>query len=381
MNAPAKPPVGPHVGRTWVALLSFTLSAAAAGGASAQAGRDAAVRFDVPQVVEAVKVAEADSVTLSDRATAPHQAEMLVALELPVSVIVDSLSARPIDQLLVEITPRGGSAIVADFAPRTELASGYSGGIEVQNTDEVNRSLGLALDAWYGPISNGKFSGGLGEKNIATTKFSRVAPLHLIAASGTTQRGRGVYFKFRSTDQQIIEGDRLLSVTLRVPATWRGELLDIQIRADSQRSGGFSSSVASITGMTAPAETVGSGRFLIASYCSDDPQGRQLARALADAEAQMRRQINNVALSGVGVAGPTASPLSGPTALLRHVSHRIDWNQSDDLQQKAAASLHRALAGTLDPHIDRDLGDLPVAVRVSCLDYLEARREYLSGIR
>src|SRR5690606_8357890 len=105
--------------------------------------------------------------------------------------------------------------------------------------------------------------------------------------------GRGVYFKFRATDQQIIEGDRALSLTFRVPTAWRGELLDVLIRGDSQPSG-FTSDVASLAGMTVKPQRVGVGRFLVATYRDDDPQGRQLARRLADAEAEMRHQIGSL---------------------------------------------------------------------------------------
>ncbi len=362
MHASPKKRVG---SKLCVALLILALAAVHSNDSAAQSNHDLGIRFDVPQVVEAVPVSLPEG----------GAAEMLVSVELAVSVIVDSLSAPQIDQLWIDITPRGGTAMVADYAPRTELASEYDGGIEVQQTDEASHSLGLSLDGSYPPLARGNFSAGKGEKNIATTKYNRVAPLHLIAASGTTQRGRGVYFKFRSTEQQIIEGDRLLSLTFRVPASWRGELIDVLIRGDG-RPRGFSWNVASLTGMTPKPERIGAARFLVAAFRADDPQARQLARRLADAEAVMRNRIHAVSDTSL------VSVASGPTALLRHVSHRIDWTNGDrGLQQKAAVALHRALDGTLDPHVDRDFKDLPVQARVSCLDYLEAREKYLAATR
>ncbi len=331
--------------------------------AAAQSPSLAGVRFDVPQVAPAVPV----ELSADKEPQQPAQ-ELLVNLELTVSVIIESLSAPPIDQLLIEITPRGGTAMVADYAPRTELASQYTGGIEVQETDEASHALGLALEACYAPFGNGTLNASKGEKNINSTKYNRVAPLHLIAASGTTRRGRGVYFKFRSTDQQIIEGDRQLSLTLRVPASWRGELLEVAIRGEN-RPRGFSSGVASLTGLAPKSERVGVGRFLVATFRSDDPEAQQVARKLADTEAEMRRRLQSV-------NSTSPAPLQSPVALLRHVSHRIDWNQ-ETLQQKAAVTLHRALDGGLDPQLDRDFKDLPVDARVSCLDYLDARGEYL----
>lgn len=345
------------------ALGGWFLAATGVGVAVAQPPGPAEIRFDVPQVVSAAPV------ELAAEAVPPSAGpDVLVTLELPVSIIVESLSAPPIDQMLIEITPRGGTAMVADYAPRTELASAYTGGIEVHETDEASHALGLALEACYVPFGSGKLNASKGEKNIASTKYNRVAPLHLIAASGTTRRGRGVYFKFRSTEQQIIEGHRQLSLTLRVPRSWRGELLEVMVRAESLPRG-FASGVASLAGMGRKPQTVGIGRFLVATYRSDDAPGQQAARRLADAEAAMRRHLQAVGSSA-------ATPPTRPAALLRHVSHRIDWNQ-ETLPQKAAVTLHRALDGSLDPHADRDFKDLPVEARVSCLDYLDARREYL----
>lgn len=345
--------------------LVLTLSCVRFDTAFAQGDAISDIRFDVPQVAEAAVVTPLQE----------NAAEILVSLELAVSVIVDSLTAPRIDQLLVEITPRGGTAIVADYAPRTELASEYTGGIEVQQTGESSQSFGLSLEGRYPPLASGTLSASKGEKNIATSKFSRVAPLHLIAASGTTQRGRGVYFKFRSTDQQIIEGDRVLSLTLRVPASWRGELLDVQIRGDSMPRG-FSWSVAALAAATPKPERIGGGRFLVATYRGDDPQAKKVTRRLADAETLMRQRVQGV------TAESLVSTISGPTALLRHVSHRIDWSQGDRVvQQKAAVAMHRALDGTLAPHVDRDFKDLPVETRVSFLEYLDARQEYLDLAR
>lgn len=345
------------------AAIGLFIAATNSSVAFAQSPSLTGVRFDVPQVAAAIPV------ELSAEAIPQHDGqELLVNVELAVSIIVESLSAPPIDQMLIEITPRGGTAMVVDYAPRTELASEYTGGIEVHKTDEASHALGLALEACYAPFGSGKLNASKGEKNIASTKFNRVAPMHLIAASGTTRRGRGVYFKFRSTEQQIIEGHRQLSLTLRVPPSWRGEMLEILVRGENQPRG-FTSGVASLAGMTPKAEQVGVGRFLVATYRSDDPQAQQVARNLADTEAEMRRRLQSV-------SRVAATPRTSPAALLRHVSHRIDWSQ-ESLQQKAVLVLHRALDGSLDPHVDRDFNDLPVDARVSCLDYLEARGEYL----
>lgn len=336
------------------------------------------VRFDVPQVVEA-KVLESSE---------DGGGDLLITVEMTISIIVDSLSAPRIDQLVVEMTPRGGSAMVVDYAPRTELASNYSGGIEVQQTDESSRSVGVSVDAGYPPVGGGNLSAARSEKNVSSVKFNRVAPMHLIAASGTTRRGRGVYFKFRSTDQQIIEGDRTLRVTFRVASTWQGEWIEVLILGDSHSSG-FSSGVASLAGITSKPQRVGAGRFLVATYRPDSDRARDLARRLADAEADMRDQVQRLGSADRSGSESFATTrvlgsdrINTPADWVRHVSRRIDWTESSsrELADKAAISLHRALDGSLEPHTDRRFKDLPVDTRATFLTYLAARKAFVSAL-
>lgn len=338
----------------------FSVDRSIAWGSPSEDG----VRFDVPQWVEAVPVSGGPA----------GQEDRLVAIDLDVSIIVDSLAAIRLDQLVIEVTPRGGSTSVADYAPRTELASDYAGDIEVLRAEESARSVSFGADATYPPVAIANLTGSLNEKNAASYKYNRVAPMHLIAASGTVRRGRGVYFKFRSTDRQIIEGDRLLQITLRVPADWRGELLDVLILGDRYPSG-LASGLSSWTGMPARPVRMGAGRFLVAAFAAEDREARQLARRMVDAEAEMRACL-------LGVRGAGTPVISGPSSLLRHVSRRIDWTDAGDqeLEKKATLTLHRALAGTLRPHVDREFKDLPADVRAVCLNYLEARQQFLKAV-
>lgn len=362
---------------------------------------DTGIRFDVPQLVEAQPVAVADG-----------SPDRVVTLELSVSVIIDSLTAPRIDQLMVEITPRGGSAIVVDYAPRTELSSDYSGGIEVRQTDEATLSGGVSIDARYSPFAGGNVSGGHAEKNSASVSYNRVAPVHVIAASGTTRRGRGVYFKFRSTDQQIIEGERVLQVSLRVPATWGGDLLDVVVIGDSRTDGasagfaaglptGLSSWAGTFRGQSGQSRRVGEGRFLVAAFRSDDLRAETLAKRLADAESLMRSRFASLRVAD---RRETVSA-SSPASLLRHVSRRFDWSTSDRSDAVSASDgavfqprsddraatgqvtgdqasllLHQALDGSLDPHSEPTFGSLPAEVRRGCLAYLSARADFTKSV-
>ena len=66
-------------------------------------------------------------------------------------------------------------------------------------------------------------------KNSDSTQYQKRAPQQAMIAAGTTDRGRGVYFKFRWTADQVLEGEKRFRWTVAVPESWRGGLIDVQI--------------------------------------------------------------------------------------------------------------------------------------------------------
>lgn len=305
----------------------------------------------------------------------------LVQLDLTLSILVDGLSAASIDQLVIDVRPQGGRATVVDYAPRTELASGYSGGIEVVQSEEQNRLLTLSLQSQYPGVGSGGLTGTNGDKNTESLTYQRVAPLHVVAASGTRQRGRAVYFKFRATEQQILEGERPLSLTLRVPADWRSEMIEVAVVADSLPNG-LSSSVAAWTGWEPSPQRLAAARFLVAAYRADCAEARAVTAQLAIAETQMRRHLQPLIDAADNRSANNRSAVSAG-GLATPVSRGWDWSRGwnrsrhQQLAEAASLSLHRALAGTLQPQDDRGFGRLPDETRAAVGQYLQARRRFV----
>jgi hypothetical protein len=274
--------------------------------------------------------------------------------------------------LLVQIRPLGGEALVADYAPRTELASRYAGAIEVSRSKEQLDNIGFSIDALYSPGVRGNVSGERGEKNLESTRYSRVAPMHILAASGTTHRGRGVYFKLKSDDRQILEGDRTFSVTLRVPANWRGELMEFRAEAEAMTKS-FSTSLSSFAGITPKSHVVGSSRFMVAVHLTGDHEMAIAARRVAETEMVMREQALRSLRS-------RANNRSGGNTT--HVSFRFDMSVPDPRlqQERVAMTLERVIFSKVDPYSDPVIAQLSVATRAAILDYLEAKELFNSPI-
>ncbi len=324
---------------------------------------DPAIHFDLPATARATDV--------TPRERSGH--ELLVSIELELSLIADSLQSPHADQLVVQVSPLGGGAEIADYSPRTELSSSVAGDIEVSKSQEVVDNLGVSIDAAYGHLVRGKVGADRGEKETASTKYNRVAPMHIVAASGTTHRGRGVYFKLRADDRQVLEGDKQFTVVLRVPMTWRGELLEVRVVAESMARG-LSSSLSSFAGMAPKSHQVGAGRFLVATHLDQDHETAATAQQLAETELELRRR----ATQAIRQESPSIN-----RRLPSHVSFRLDMTSTDPTlrRDRAIQTVEQVLFGSIDPYVDPTIQKLPVDVRVAILDYLEARDHYLSRVQ
>jgi hypothetical protein len=320
---------------------------------------DSAIHFDLPATAAATDVTPEGF---------GHDGR-LVSIPLNLSLIVDSLPTPTIDQLVVQIKPLGGTATVADYLPRTELSSRYATDIEVCHSKEVLEHAGLSIDGAYGPLARANVGLDRNEKNIDSTKFSRVAPMHIVASSGTTHRGRGVYFKLRADERQVLEGDKQFIVVLRVPSAWRGELVEVRVEAEALTKT-FVSSFSSFTGVMPKSQVVGDARFLVATHIDVDHEMAALANRIADTELRMRE------LGGKAQRETLRHKTSRPD----YAAFRFDLSAPDQAfkQESIARVVNEAIFGRIDPYHDPVVSRLPLDTRVAILDFLEAREDYLA---
>ena len=126
---------------------------------------------------------------------------------------------------------------VADYQPRTVAGSDYAGNIGVERHEESTRSAGLAASGGWEYFANVTGSGEVGSKRGTNVRFELVPPQEVVAASGTMQRGCGVYFKLKRMRQSLLEGSKEFVITFRAPRSWRGDYLHVHCRATGiQRS-------------------------------------------------------------------------------------------------------------------------------------------------
>jgi hypothetical protein len=302
-----------------------------------------AVHFDLPQVA----AAEPSQSAISDSS--------LVTVQLRLSSMIESPEAPRIDQWLVRCQPRDSDVRIADYAPRTETSSDLASPIQVKQSEEESHSFGLSVDGAYGHAVRANSGLDRGKKNTSTLQFDKVAPMQVVTASGTINRGRGVYFKLRWTAEQILEGEKTFDLTLRVPPQWRGSLVDVSVVAHAERK--------SFGGWDRPSQTIGSANFVVAVYREGDHEAATSARALSDAEHVLR----NIVAEQRGAFRGNSLP-----SMLRHVAMKLELEPGKPEQ----SWLERLLLERADPNLDQEIRKLPMPVRVAVLDYADVRNDF-----
>lgn len=303
------------------------------------------IHFDLPQTTIARPVAgEAGG-------------DSLVTIELKLSSLIAAPDVPRIDQWLVQCQPRDRSLSIADYAPRTEVCSDIAGTIQFKKTNEHNKSIGFSIDGNYGSFARGKSGIDQASKDINSYQLERIAPVQAVTASGTINRGLGVYFKLRWTAQQVLEGEKTFQLTLRVPPNWRGSLIDVSVVAQSEQK--------TFAGFDSETKTLGSADFIIAAYLQGDLQAEARARQLFDAELTLR--------SAASQYSPKPS-LHSVTSLLRHVAMKLDVEPS----KPDSDWIERLLLCRADPYLDKEIQKLPMPLRVAVLDYVDIRDDFLT---
>lgn len=350
--------------RNSIAIIS--LAAGIYPAANVSANNHPIVQFDLPAVVEAQPTDRPSTVEtstdpdhdppLQHPMSVPIAADAAnsqrVTVQLRLSAIIESPDEPRIDQWLIQCQPRGGTVTIVDYAPRTETTSDLASPIQVKRTQESTNAVGLSVDGAYGHLV-GNAGADLSKKNINTVQFDRIAPQHAVTAAGTINRGRGVYFKLRSTALQILDGEKTFAITLAVPAGWRGSLIDVAVVAQS-RPKKF--------GWDRDPKTIGSAHFVVAAYRQGDREAAARAAALAEAELDLRH-----------IAAEHDASLPTLPSLLRQLAVKLDLEP-----EPAKSWVQRLILNQADPRLDDEICELPMPIRIAILDYVDIRDDFVS---
>jgi hypothetical protein len=282
-----------------------------------------------------------------------NPSERLVAAAFEVSSLIRSGSEQQLLQYFYTVLSPEPVLHIVDYAPKTTLASDLAGNVTIEHrTEDSNRAL-LAVSApsaW--PIKvNG--NGELGSKTQDLVKYELTRPMIAVAASGTLQRGGGVYFKLKPSRSASLEGAKEFSLVFRVPQAWRGGYVHLTCKALGVERGL----------VPALSETVACGeqRFLIALYADGDTAARSAAERLVRAQTEL---LKTAAANRAQVEKqPSGSLLKRFTSLLENDPERVPADWPERLVFGAPPEARATLARRLPDSVRHALTEFAVAKR------------------
>lgn len=181
-----------------------------------------------------------------------------------------------LDEVLIEIASTDERLTVVDFMPRTELDTDIAGEIEVvenrERTDSTNAGLGGTVGIEYGLAKAAvtpSAGGGNTRHSGAKESYKRIPPKQLLLASGTIDRGHGVFFKLKPSSNASLEGMREFACLFVVPCDWTSDSVQVTCAARSAKKGYFSTQ----------GPSCGGGTFDVGLYLEGDADGRAAAVA------------------------------------------------------------------------------------------------------
>ncbi|MDA7980376.1 MAG: hypothetical protein MPJ50_16585 [Pirellulales bacterium] len=204
--------------------------------------------------------------------------EMLVEAVFDISSLIQAGEESDLVQVFYRLHGCGALSVV-DHLPRTEFATDVAGPIQVERKGEKSAKLGGNAAGEYPGVVNAKLNLSAGTSNATTVRYELLPPQELVAASGTVNRGRGVYFKLKPSARESLEGARQFVCVFRAPRSWRADVVTVSCSAV------YSASLLSPTFE----ETIDCGRaeFQVGLYLEGDEPARGVMTEFLNARERL----------------------------------------------------------------------------------------------
>ncbi|GIW98254.1 MAG: hypothetical protein KatS3mg111_1587 [Pirellulaceae bacterium] len=300
------------------------------------------VLFDVPAILSADPVDQPGAVV-------PRRGGKLLRVRVPISTVLDSQFQGRVFEYHIELVSPHRSMQVLDLWPRNELVRTIEGNVAVETSRQSDHAVGVNLLSASKPPVPGGVNASVGEKQTISQRYEQKPPLHLLTASGTTNRGCGAFFKFRAGPIGLADGMRDVALLVEVPRQWRADILEVRMHATGSRSRSGTES-----------QPLGASHSWLAIYQRGDDEAAQAAEHFVESERSLRR------------IAECAQQLHQRT--LPTVFHRLGAALDIVEPRLPEDFLVQALFGPHTQYLEGGAHRLPVDLRVAILEFWDARR-------
>ena len=122
---------------------------------------------------------------------------------------------------------------ISKFAPSSQVTSDIANGAISIQTDDHHGQL-LVHYLITPAAGDGKLTADL---NASHAQYTLLAPKQILVASGTIERGCGVYYDLKPSTQDTLQKQREFACLFDVPATWRANYLTVRCKAQGLKRG------------------------------------------------------------------------------------------------------------------------------------------------
>jgi hypothetical protein len=267
--------------------LPFLLVAAFLGAAVAGAETPVVV-FDLPLTVECRDVTP-------QRYEASYRRKIFEAV-VKISPQLLAGEEKDLKKLHYEISTAQQMPVVS-FAPSSQVTSDVAGGTIAIQTDDHHGQL-LVHYLVTPAAGDGKLTADL---NSSHAQYMLLAPKQILVASGTIERGCGVYYDLKPSTQDTLQKQREFACLFDVPATWRANCIMVRCKALGVKRGLLGSSDI----------TCGMGLLSVGLYRQNDAEAMAAAYELGKRQQQFLNQLRaDPKFAGSGSAGSQLKALA-----------------------------------------------------------------------
>jgi hypothetical protein len=186
------------------------------GAASPTRAADPRVVFDIPDKIECRDVTP-------PACAAAHPYHKVIEVQFRISAGFMEGSEESIVDFTYMISSPQMRLKIRDYLPNTTLESRFADDrIEVRDYTESSRSSTAEALVGYSIFSLSAVTNQL-HRRTERNQYEKIAPKSLVLASGTMNRGHGVFYKLRPSNGASLEGAKEFAFLAVVPRAWRGD--------------------------------------------------------------------------------------------------------------------------------------------------------------
>lgn len=285
---------------------------------------ESSVRFDVPALVEATVAA--------DTVSRNQDGLMTIEVAVPVTSEIAAADRDHIDEFRYDIQWQQARYPVIDYGPRTQTTSHIEGTIGFETQKDRNATFGLALNGGELHVLGGSAKAEAAMRDAEKIRYQEIPQHDVLVASGSIDRGTGVFFRFHRSRRETLEGSRELSIAFRVPQDWQAGLLKVKCRASGERkvAGLWSEPIEIVRSFSLPVYLTSSStaRDRAVEYVRAENGLQEVSMAATKPEANSAKPPSSFEQTLRGIFGaPIVKTQSEPQS--RVVRYRVPYSASE----------------------------------------------------